>query len=381
MTAPPLPHAAAVVVAAGRGLRAGGETPKQFTLYRGKPLVRHSVEALAAAGVAPIVVAISAGSAEMAAECLAEVDVTLVEGGATRQQSVRAGLERLAAAAPAAVLIHDAARPGLGSIMIERLLAALAEAPGAIPVLPVVDSLYRETDGAVERDGLHLVQTPQAFRFDAILTAHRDWPGEPDAGDDAEVARAAGLEVRLVEGDEALRKVTYAGDLASPLPAYRTGFGYDVHRLVAGEELWLCGVRIEHSRGLAGHSDADVALHALTDAVLGAVAAGDIGEHFPPSDPQWRGASSDRFLAHAVALAAAKGYAVGHVDVTIVCEAPRIGPHKPAMRARLAAILGVEIGSVSVKATTTERLGFTGRGEGIAAQAAATLYRIQDGDL
>ena len=382
MTAPPFPTAAAVVVAAGRGLRAGGETPKQFLPYRGKPLIRHSVEALAAAGVAPIVVAIPSGFAQTTMECLAGLDVELIEGGATRQQSVRTGLERLAEAAPQTVLIHDAARPGLRSKVIERLLSALADAPGAIPVLPVVDSLYRDAEGVIARDGLHRVQTPQAFRFEAILAAHRAWQGEPDAGDDAEVARAARLQVRLVEGDERLRKVTYAADFgANALPAYRTGFGYDVHRLAAGEELWLCGVRIEHSHGLSGHSDADVALHALTDAVLGAAAAGDIGEHFPPSDPRWRGASSDRFLAHAVALAGAKGYAIAHVDLTIVCEAPRIGPHKPAMRARLGEILKVEIDSVSVKATTTERLGFTGRGEGIAAQAVATLYRIQDGEF
>jgi 2-C-methyl-D-erythritol 4-phosphate cytidylyltransferase/2-C-methyl-D-erythritol 2,4-cyclodiphosphate synthase len=382
VTALPFSHAAAVVVAAGQGLRAGGEVPKQFALYHGRPLIRHSVEALAAAGVAPIVVAIPAGCAEMATKLLSGLDVVLIEGGATRQLSVRAGLERLAETAPRSVLIHDAARPGLRSSVIGRLLTALIDAPGVIPVLPVVDSIYSEAEGPVPRDGLHRVQTPQAFRFDAILAAHRAWQGEPDAGDDAEVARGAGIEVRLVGGDEALRKVTYAGDLAaSVLPAYRTGFGYDVHRLTTGEELWLCGVRIEHSQGLAGHSDADVALHALTDAVLGAAAAGDIGEHFAPNDPRWRDASSDRFLAHAVALAAAKGYAVAHVDVTIVCEAPRIGPHKPAMRARIADILGVESDSVSVKATTTERLGFAGRGEGIAAQAVATLYLIQDGEF
>ena len=380
MNPPPFTNAAAVVVAAGRSERAGGAVPKQFARFRGKPLLRHSVEALAGLGVGPIVVAIPAEHAELADDCLAGCGVALVAGGATRQASVRAGLERLAGAAPAAVLIHDAARPGVGAGVVGRLLTALDDAPGAVPVLPVVDSLFREGEGAVARDRLHRVQTPQAFRFDAILAAHRAWPGEPDAGDDAEVARAAGLRVAVVAGDEGLRKVTFAEDLAVSTPTLaRTGFGYDVHRLVAGEPLWLCGINIEHSHGLAGHSDADVGLHAVTDAVLGAAAAGDIGEHFPPSDPRWRGASSDRFLAHALALAAVRGYAVAHVDVTLVCEAPRIAPHKAAMRTRLADILGLAADAVSVKATTTERLGFTGRNEGIAAQAVATLYPIQHG--
>ena len=378
MTGPPFPQTAAVIVAAGQGARAGGEVPKQFAPWRGKPLLRHSAEALAAAGVTPLVVVVPAGCETLAEGLLDGLEPRIVAGGATRQESVRAGLEALADAAPGGVLIHDAARPGLRAPVIARLLDALAEAPGAVPVLPVVDSLYRADDGPVSRDGLHCVQTPHAFRCAASLAAHRAWPGPTTAGDDAEVARAAGLDVALVEGDEALRKVTFAADLAaSVLP--RTGFGTDVHRLVAGEMLWLCGVRIEHTHGLAGHSDADVALHAVTDAVLGAVCAGDIGEHFSPSDPQWRGVSSDRFLTHAVALAREAGYAIGHVDLTLVCEAPRIAPHKPAMRARLAEILGLEPAAVNVKATTTERLGFTGRGEGIAAQAVATLYPINPG--
>ncbi len=367
---------AAIVVAAGQGLRAGGEVPKQFAAWRGKPLVRHSVEAFVRAGLARIVVVIPAGVESMAEAALAGLDVEFVSGGETRQDSVTAGLAQLADHPPGAVLIHDAARPGLTQPVIARLIETLAASPGAVPVLPVVDSLYRDGSGPVSRDSLHRIQTPQAFRFDAILAAHRAWPGATSAGDDAEVARAAGLEVALVEGDECLRKVTYAADLAVPRRGPRTGFGFDVHRLVTGEELWLCGVRIDHPKGLAGHSDADVALHAVTDAVLGAAAAGDIGDHFPPSDPQWRGASSDRFLAHAVALAGEAGYGVGHVDLTILCEAPRIGPYKAAMRARLAQILGIELGAVSVKATTTERLGFTGRGEGIAAQAVATLHPI-----
>jgi len=373
---------AAVVVAAGQGLRAGGTVPKQFALWRGKPLLRHSVEALTSAGVAPIVVVIPAAWEATAIEVLAGLPgIRFVPGGATRQESVRAGLEALTEAPPAHVLIHDAARPDLRAAVISALVTALEQAPGAIPALPVVDSVVRGEAGlrraAVERDGLYRVQTPQAFRFADILAAHRDWADAPDAGDDAAVAEAAGLAIALVPGDERLRKVTFASDLEDhtmTMPQFRTGMGYDVHRLADGEELWLCGVKIDHSKGLSGHSDADVAIHALVDALLGAVAAGDIGDHFPPSDPQWKGAASDRFLAHAAMLVAQSGHAIANVDVTIICEAPRIGPHKAAMRARLAAILAIDIGQVSVKATTTERLGFTGRGEGIAAQAVATVH-------
>ena len=223
------------------------------------------------------------------------------------------------------------------------------------------------------REYLRRVQTPQAFRYAAILAAHRTWTGPANAGDDAQVAQAAGVTVALVDGDEALHKLTFAQDFATSLAPVRIGTGYDVHRLADGEELWLGGVRIDHPRGLSGHSDADVAIHALVDAILGAIGAGDIGSHFPPGDAQWRGASSDRFLAHAVNLAAETGYRIGNVDLTIICEAPRIGPHREAMRARLAELLGTDIAAVSVKATTTERLGFAGRGEGIAAQAVATL--------
>ncbi|MFM9934664.1 MAG: bifunctional 2-C-methyl-D-erythritol 4-phosphate cytidylyltransferase/2-C-methyl-D-erythritol 2,4-cyclodiphosphate synthase [Novosphingobium sp.] len=375
---------AAVVVAAGQGLRAGGTVPKQFALWRGKPLLRHSVEALAQAGIAPIVVVIPASFEAMAAEVLAGMAaVRFVHGAASRQGSVRAGLEALAPYAPNQVLIHDAARPDLPVQVIAALVAALERQPGAIPVLPVVDSVVRGADGLrgafVEREGLYRVQTPQAFRFDAIVLAHRAWTGSADAGDDAAVAQAAGLAVALVPGDERLRKVTFASDLEDDTMTaamVRTGMGFDVHRLAEGEELWLCGVKIEHTKGLAGHSDADVAIHALVDALLGAVAAGDIGDHFPPSDPQWKGAASDRFLAHAGQLVAQSGHAIANVDVTIICEAPRIGPHKAAMRARLAAILAIDIGQVSVKATTTERLGLTGRGEGIAAQAVATVTTV-----
>ena len=375
-----LPPTAALIVAAGQGLRAGQPLPKQFAPWRGKPVVRHSAEALAAAGVAPIIVAIPEGADEIAAEALQGLPVSFITGGATRQQSVRLGLEALAIEAPERVLIHDAARPVLPQAVIERLVAALAAQPGAIPVLPVVDSLAHaegELMGSpARREDLRRVQTPQAFRYSAILAAHRAWDGDPVAGDDAQVAQAAGLEIALVEGDEALHKLTFSSDFAAAMPAMRVGSGYDVHRLAEGEELWLCGVRIEHSHGLAGHSDADVAIHALVDALLGAVGAGDIGQHFPPSDPQWRGASSDRFLTHAVTLVGAAGYGVANVDVTLICEAPKIGPHREAMRARLAELLGIDCALVSVKATTTEKLGFTGRSEGIAAQAVATVARL-----
>lgn len=377
----PEPRTAAVVVAAGQGLRAGQPLPKQFALWRGKPVVRHSVEIFAAAGISPIVVTIPEGAEEIAAAALAGVaHVRLVTGGRTRQASVRLGLEALASEAPDRILIHDAARPDLPLEVISRLLTALDSREAAIPVLPVVDSLATAQGDLMgepaERERLRRVQTPQAFRFSPILAAHRGWPEAADAGDDAQVARAAGMEIALVEGDEALHKLTFASDFGSDLPAVRVGTGYDVHRLAAGEELWLCGVRIDHTHGLAGHSDADVAIHALVDAMLGAVGAGDIGQHFPPSDQQWRGASSDRFLAHAARLVMEAGYAVGNIDLTIICEAPKIGPHRLAMRQRLAKILGVDIGAVSVKATTTEKLGFTGRGEGIAAQAVASLFRI-----
>jgi 2-C-methyl-D-erythritol 4-phosphate cytidylyltransferase/2-C-methyl-D-erythritol 2,4-cyclodiphosphate synthase len=227
--------------------------------------------------------------------------------------------------------------------------------------------------GSADRDSLRRVQTPQAFRTADIIAAHRAWAGEPDAGDDAQVLRAAGGDVALVDGDEALAKLTFAHDFEEKPVAVRVGTGFDVHRLAPGEELWLCGVRIEHDMGLAGHSDADVALHAVVDALLGAVGEGDIGQHFPPSNPQWKGAPSSRFVEHAMGLVAKAGYRVGNIDVTLICEAPRIGPHRDAMRARLASLAQVDLGAVNIKATTTERLGFTGRGEGIAAQAVATL--------
>ena len=373
---------AAVVVAAGRGLRAGQPVPKQFASWHGKPVVRHSAEALLTAGAETVVVAIPQDAEEIAGDALAGLDgITLVRGGTTRQASVFAGLESLSTSSPRYVLIHDAARPYCPAAVIERLLAALADYPGAVPVLPVVDSLAIAGNGlmagSADREALRRVQTPQAFRYDDILAAHRTWIGAPLAGDDAQVARAAGLAVALVEGDERLRKLTFAEDFMTPTIAPRIGTGFDVHRLAEGHELWLCGLRIEHERGLAGHSDADVALHAVVDAILGAAGRGDIGQHFSPSDPQWRGAPSSRFVEHAVALARQTGFAIGNVDVTIICEEPKIGRHRDAMRTRLAELLGVGIEAVNVKATTTERLGFTGRGEGIAAQAVATLIPLE----
>lgn len=382
MGAPTPARFAAVIVAAGQGLRAGQPLPKQFARWRGKPVVRHSAEALVAAGAGPVAVAIPEGADAIARQALAGIPgIRLVVGGATRQESVRLALEALVADAPRLVLIHDAARPHCPADVIDRLLAALDEHPGAIPALPVVDSIAVAEKGLMagtaEREALRRVQTPQAFRYDAILSAHRRWPGAATAGDDAQVARAAGLAVALIAGDARLRKLTFAEDFMDTQPFPRTGTGFDVHRLAEGEELWLCGVKIAHDRGLAGHSDADVALHAVVDAILGASCQGDIGQHFPPSDPQWRGAPSSRFVEHAVALARDAGLAVGNVDLTIICEAPKIGPHRDAMRARLADLLGVAIEAVNVKATTTERLGFTGRGEGIAAQAIATLVPLE----
>lgn len=378
---PPALSTAAVIVAAGKGLRAGQPLPKQFAPYRGTTVLRHAVEALVATGVTRFVVAIPEGTDELASTALSGiVGVTLLTGGATRQASVAQGLEALASDAPELVLVHDAARPDCPPEVVERLRKALAIHSGAIPVLPVVDSMV-ETDGelmgtSAERQNLRRVQTPQAFRFADILAAHRSWSGESAAGDDAQVLRAAGGEVALVEGDARLHKLTYAEDFVTaskPALSVRVGTGFDVHRLAAGEELWLCGVKIEHDKGLAGHSDADVGLHAVVDAILGAIGAGDIGEHFPPSDPQWRGAPSARFVEHAVKLASEAGYRLGNMDLTLVCEAPKIGPHRAAMRARLAELLDASLEQVSVKATTTERLGFTGRGEGIAAQAVATM--------
>jgi 2-C-methyl-D-erythritol 4-phosphate cytidylyltransferase / 2-C-methyl-D-erythritol 2,4-cyclodiphosphate synthase len=363
----------ALIVAAGRGERAGGDVPKQYAMLGGKAVLAHAVDAFAGM---PVFVVIAEGQEASAKATLADRSVTLVMGGAERQDSVRLGLQAIGSADR--VLIHDAARCLLPKTVIERLLNALEIHDGAVPVLAVADSVAR-ADGvlgdAVDRAGLVRVQTPQAFRFDAIMTSHREWTGSP-ATDDAQVARSAGFVVATVEGDSMLEKITQPEDFAAAanrLLVSRSASGFDVHRLEAGEELWLGGVRIPHDKGLSGHSDADVALHAITDAVLGCIGAGDIGSHFPPSDAQWRGASSDRFLDHARSLVLAKGGVIDFIDLTIICEAPKIGPHRDVMRARIAEILQVPMARIGVKATTTERLGFTGRGEGIAAQAIATV--------
>lgn len=381
--APDAPRTAALIVAAGKGLRAGGDVPKQFAPYDGLPLLRHSTQAFVNWGkAARIIVVIGEGQEALAGQALDGLaGLEFVTGGAERVDSVRQGLLAIAATGGSdRVFIHDAARPGLTSQVLDRLSAALDSDAGAIPVLPVVDSITRGTnciESAVDRNGLWRVQTPQAFAFPDILAAHMAWPSDMPATDDSQIAHSSGLSVALVTGDENLRKITFAEDMAmttaTPTLMTRMGMGFDVHRLVAGEELWLGGIRIEHDKGLEGHSDADVALHAITDAVLGAMALGDIGEHFPPSDPQWRGADSSRFLAHAAKLVRENGGEFANIDLTIICEAPKIGPHKAAMQARIADILGVRPDQVGVKATTTERLGFTGRGEGIAAQAIASI--------
>ena len=371
---------AAIIVAAGTGSRAGQSLPKQYVRWRGKPVLRHSAETLLAAGAQPLAVAIAPDAADLAREALAGLDsIILVDGGATRRASVAAGLEALAGEAPDRVLIHDAARPTLPQPVIARVLAALDDHPGAIPALPVVDTIARTKHGVMtgqeDRTTLARVQTPQGFRFADILSAHRAWDGDEEPTDDAQVLRAEGKEVAVVAGDERLAKLTFAQDFAMQAPPVRTGTGFDVHALAEGEELWLGGCKIDHDKGLAGHSDADVALHALVDAILGAIGNGDIGTHFPPGDDRWKGASSGQFLQHAVSLASEAGYRIGNLDVTIICEAPKIGPHKDTMREKIAELAGIQIDAVSVKATTTEKLGFTGRGEGIAAQAAATLIR------
>jgi 2-C-methyl-D-erythritol 4-phosphate cytidylyltransferase/2-C-methyl-D-erythritol 2,4-cyclodiphosphate synthase len=368
----------ALIVAAGQGVRAGGGMPKQFRPLLGKSLVARSADAfLRHPGIDGVYVVVAPGMEAMAREQLS--DVVLVTGGATRQDSVRLGLEAIAAdGAPDLVLIHDAARPIVPRAMIDRVLDALDESPGACPALPVVDSLRSgdtHVNGEVDRSGVWRVQTPQGFHFGAILKAHRS--AAPGATDDVAVARAAGHAVRLVEGDERAMKVTEVGDFARAAAhlgvRHATGMGFDVHRFGPGDHLWLCGVKLPHGAGLVGHSDADVGLHALTDAILGALGDGDIGAHFPPSDPKWRGASSDRFLAHAARLVAAAGGVIDHVDITIIAEAPKVGPHRAAMVERIADILVDHGTRVSVKATTTEELGFTGRREGIAAQAVATI--------
>jgi len=371
----------ALIVAAGQGLRAGGSMPKQFAPLAGKPMLAHSHAALSNhPAIDRVLVAIGEGQENELAAALGPVEFTI--GGASRRESVRNGLQALAGNAPARVLIHDAARPFLPAAVIDRLVAALDDHAGAIPVLPVADTLAKGGEllgDIVSRDGLHRVQTPQAFDFATAYAVHRDWSGDAEPSDDAQMVRAAGHDVTLVAGDPRLEKVTHPADFAAAEARHaatmrvRSAQGFDVHRFAEGEQLWLGGALIPSPFGLSGHSDADVALHAITDALLGTIGAGDIGMHFPPSDPQWRGAASGRFLQHAAGLVEARGGIIDFVDLTLICEAPKIGPHRETIRASIAALLGLSPENVSVKATTTERLGFTGRGEGMAAQAIATI--------
>jgi 2-C-methyl-D-erythritol 4-phosphate cytidylyltransferase/2-C-methyl-D-erythritol 2,4-cyclodiphosphate synthase len=374
--------AAAVIVAAGRGVRAGGGLPKQYRDLCGRTVLARTVAAFDAhPGVGEIVVVRNADDAALYASAgiAASKSLTDVPGGASRDASVRAGLDAVSGRFPF-VLIHDAARPLVPRKVIDGVLAALETHAGAAPALAVTDALWRgeaTVTGTQDREGLWRAQTPQGFHLGAIRAAHAAHSGP--AADDVEVARAAGMTVAITQGDEANLKVTTAGDFARAARLLeesldiRTGNGYDVHRFGPGDHVMLCGIAVPHERGLQGHSDADVGLHTVTDAIYGALAAGDIGTHFPPSDPQWKGAESHIFLTHAVDMAEARGFSITHADLTIVCERPKIGPHAAVMRARLAELLRIDMDRVSVKATTSERLGFTGREEGIAALATACL--------
>lgn len=377
---------AAIIVAAGRGARAGGDLPKQYRPLAGRPVLAWSLAAMAKAGADDIVVVIAPEHGQLFGE-LAGGDcppVRLVHGGATRTASVRAGLQAVGAAD--IILVHDAARPGLTPGIVDALRNAVrAGAAGAAPALAIPDSLRRvDASGAVvgevEREGLMRVQTPQAFAARALRAAYAAIGDDGAFTDDLAVVRAHGGKCVLIEGEARLMKLTYAEDfpvLERMLSERATcvGHGVDAHRFGEGDHVTLCGVRIPHDKGLIGHSDADAGWHALVDAILGALGDGDIGAHFPPSDPKWKGADSGRFLRHAADLAAKAGARIVHVDVTLICERPKVGPHREAMRARTAEVLGLPLGRVSIKATTTERMGFTGREEGLAAQATATLER------
>jgi 2-C-methyl-D-erythritol 4-phosphate cytidylyltransferase/2-C-methyl-D-erythritol 2,4-cyclodiphosphate synthase len=368
----------AILVAAGFGSRFGGDLPKQFLVLAGKPVIRHAAEAL----LAHVDFLQPVGDAGLISEALAGLPhLPVVPGGAERQDSVRAGLEALAVHAPDLVLVHDAARPVLPAGLTEAVLAALAIYEGAIPAVPVTDTLKRGDGGViaatVSREKLFRAQTPQGFRFATLLALHRAATGA--ATDDAALLEAAGLTVALTPGAEQNIKLTLPEDFTrlsnimekQLLP--RIGTGFDVHVMEAGRPMILCGVTVPFEKGLAGHSDADVGIHALCDAIYGALAEGDIGRHFPPSEDTWKDADSARFLVHAAGRIAARGGVLANADITLICERPKITPHAPAMRARLAELLGVEVGKISVKATTTEQLGFTGRGEGIAAQASVLV--------
>jgi 2-C-methyl-D-erythritol 4-phosphate cytidylyltransferase/2-C-methyl-D-erythritol 2,4-cyclodiphosphate synthase len=374
-----------VIVAAGSGTRAGPGQAKQWRPLLGKPVLRWSVEAFLSAGAAKVVIVTADGGDEALANALAGLSGwRRATGGATRALSVQAGLHALAERPEdEPVLVHDAARPFVNQTIIDGLLDALRSADGALPALPVADTLKRAEPGAAPtttpRDHLWRAQTPQAFRRNMLVAAYAAWPGDREPTDDAQVVEATGGRVVLAPGDPLLMKLTYPEDfamaerLAGPARMTRVGQGFDAHRWGPGESVWLCGIEIAHDETLIGHSDADAGLHALTDALLGAIGEGDIGDHFPPTDPQWRGAASDRFLIHAADLVRARGGVIINVDVTLICERPKIKPHRAAMRERLAQILALPLDRVSVKATTTEKMGFTGRGEGLAAQAVVAV--------
>lgn len=374
---------AAVIVAAGRGARAGGGEPKQWQQLAGRRVIDRTLAAFAShPAIERIVVVLSPQDMDQSATFEMPKALSVVPGGATRSASVRSGLEALAGSGIKKVLIHDVARPCISRAVMDRVLDALLTNAGAAPAVPVTDALWTGAGGQVtgthDRAGLYRAQTPQGFDFDMILAAHRDHDGPAD--DDVEVARSAGIKVAIVQGDEQNLKITHADDFARAETLVkeqqmnvRFGNGYDVHRFGPGDFVTLCGVEIAHDRGLVGHSDADVAMHAVTDALYGALAEGDIGQHFPPSDPQWKGAASRIFLQHAVARIAARGFEVANIDCTLVCEHPKIGPHAIEMRQKMAKIMGIEMDRISVKATTSEGLGFTGRSEGIAAIATAAL--------
>jgi 2-C-methyl-D-erythritol 4-phosphate cytidylyltransferase/2-C-methyl-D-erythritol 2,4-cyclodiphosphate synthase len=375
-----MPSVAVLIVAAGKGERAGRVSPKQYEKLLGKPMLRWTAEAFG--GIGPVQIVIGAGQEALCRTALGDLAVRPpVTGGATRQDSVRLGLEALGDVAPDFVLIHDAARPLVSRALVARVVAALERgAQAAIPMLAVADTLRKRTAQGwtgVARENLYRAQTPQGFRFDTILKAHREHAGK-SVTDDMALAELTGLNIDMVEGEEKNLKVTRQEDfaMAEQLLArgdVRVATGYDVHRFAPGDHVWLCGVKVAHDFSLEGHSDADAGLHALTDALLGCIGDGDIGLHFPPSDERWRGAPSWKFLAHAATLIADRGGVIGHVDVTLICERPKIGPHREAMTLRVAEILGIEKSRVSIKATTSEGLGFTGRREGLAAQAVATV--------
>lgn len=377
---------AAIIVAGGRGERAGGEIPKQYMPLLGRPVIRWSAEAFAEAGATALIIACAPDHADLCRTATAGIEgVRIVDGGATRTGSVRNALAVVGAAD--AILVHDAARPGLSPRLIRALVAELEAGAAAVtPALAVPDTLRRaDASGRivedVVREGVMRIQTPQAFRADILRTAYAGLAPDASMTDDIAVVRASGVEAKLIEGNANLMKITYPEDMAMlerMLGGERitcVGHGVDAHRFGDGTFVTLCGVQIPHGKGLVGHSDADAGWHALVDAILGALGEGDIGAHFPPSDPQWRGADSERFLRHAAKLAERAGARIVHVDVTLLCEAPKIGPHREAMRARTAEVLGLPLNRVSVKATTTERMGFTGREEGLAAQATATVER------